>query len=403
MPRDGAMIWCDRCGIFLAAPGAKPDTGERAAGVLTDTVMVCDRCAERHGITAEAPATEDKPVILTKATGPLAEAVATELYGTLYHATLGAEEPVAASIPALAAAVVVDPAQEALDALPSWIKEDGAVHGRHRLAVATEEAHRAANRVPGPTPVVRDDRETPKSDRPVRRPARPRPPHRQAPAAFGPARMHRPSVAEKYGAPAPAPVPASEVAQRRREMAQAYAAKFGTVMAPPTRRGIVTAEEIRADVSTGAAANPSAEVVGVHAAAAYMGVGVGTLKRWAQYNDLPHTRAGTGRAAAKVYRVADLDVARAALQERTEEASARPIRRGRATGGRSQQQELADRLDVIESALNEGASPKEAAARAGYSNVATPRQAAQRTGREDLRVRLLSRPNISAGMRERAA
>jgi hypothetical protein len=386
MPRDGAMIWCDRCGIFLAAPGAKPDTGERAAGVLTDTVMVCDRCTERHGITVEAA----EPI------------------------------PAPETAPALAAAVTVDLAQQALDALPSWIKEDGAVHGRHRLATATEEAHRPAGRVPGPTPVVRDDRETPKGDRPVRRPARPRPQTRNhgaqaatRPAAKaasqratvtpGPAPLHRPSVAEKYGAPAPAPVPAAEIIRRRREMAEAYAAKFGTVMAPRTRRGIITAEEIRADVSKGAAANPSAEVVGLHAAAAYVGVAVGTLKRWAQYNELPHTTKDGTATAARVYRAADLDVVRASLQAPAAPAARPATSLGKVKRTRSQQQELQDRLDLIEKALNEGASPKEAAARAGYSNVATPRQAAQRTGREDLRVRLLTRPNISTGMRERAA
>lgn len=361
MPRDGKLIWCDRCGIFLAPAGKKPRAGERAAGVLTDTVMLCDR-----------------------------------------HTPAPAEE-----MPEPAALIVETPAPE-----PAAEPTAPVVTGKERLAAAAEEAAgwsgrygSIRGRLPAtpPAPVAQDVKETRKEDRPVRRPAKPRregtehgktaarearldelhrlltegTPREEAVAAAGyaslasarvavansgrddlrlalrqrkpgPAAREQkaaPQVAERWPAEMPGapkrdtarpqaptlvPVPAGEVARRNREAAAAYAAKHGH-RAPVTRRGIVSAAEILADVDRDRL-DGSAEIAGQEAAAAYLGVSKGTLQRWMTYFDLPSEKRGSGPCGVVVYRAGDL-AALAALAAQIENAGGArtAIKQARAT------------------------------------------------------------------------
>lgn len=383
MPRDGKMIWCDRCGIFVAPKGKKPTTRERAAEVLTDTDVICVKCAARHGITADnyPPTPEQAPAPAPQVAAP--------------------------------SVIAKDPAQAALDALPNWIKEDGARHGRNRLKAAVAEVERLST----PAPADRDVKEAPKPARPVRRPARPRrEPSPSALATLAPAwdtndmasveRIHDESV----GAPAPrpwskgmpdstipAPKPAprptprpaltqAELLRRRHELAAAYAAKHGTDMAPRQRRPIVTAEEIKsglrtvpmAEDGTPARFHPDIEL-GKTAARAYLQVHQRTWDRWEKQGTAP-SPCGTDASGNARYRVGDLDAFRAqplqkpapAAPNTTAESkkAARPPRR--------------ERVERLAAALAEGLDPKEAAARAGYSYLPNARLACKEEGRHDL-------------------
>lgn len=410
MPREEKQF-CGRCSHLLApARRKRAQTGERLGVRTVDYGRVCMKCIDRHGLT---PVNENTPT------------------------------PTPAPAPAPAEAL--DAAQVALNALPEWIKRDGAAYGRARLEVAADEAagkngtKGAATRVTVPAPVARDIKEAPEPARPVRRPARPR--RETSPtalAAVAPAsdtydmaaldRMH----GTQTGAPAPRPwaqeMPGpsaptrravarekrhprrASTAEERRQLAEAYAAKFGTTMAPRSRRPIVTSAEILADVDNGAAAHPSTEVVGQDAAAAYLGVERRLLKKWAQLHDLPFERRGGGRSAAVVYRSGDLDALLAAVRE-TEKQTAGQRARVEKPKTRMTTEEYAQarrektraRLEVIVQALDEGKSPQEAAAAGGYKDTATARTSAARAGREDIRARLLINPAMSAALKGRAA
>ncbi|MFC4903796.1 hypothetical protein [Kocuria oceani] len=427
------MIWCDKCGIFLAPLGKKPKTGERASAVLTDEVMVCVKCGDRHGITAETaqalqPETPAAPV------------------APAHEPTPAAELPAPAPAP-------VDPAQQALDTLPAWIKEDGARHGHNRLKAATAEAERlsgtatARTRVPV-TPVTRDTKEAPKLARPVRRPSRPR---REASptalAAVAPAsdtgdmaaldRMHH----TQAGAPAPRPwakempgpitparpatarqrvpltaITVEEAARRRRELALAYAERHGTDMAPPTRRPIVTAEEIRSGMRSvppaedGAPARFHPDVVlNRWEAAKYVGHTIRTFDRYAREGRIPSVENAKG---GRGYRVAELDDYRAGRQTRPQPAPKPkadrvpksshpgPTASARRTAAQLKRDQAIARIDVFAGLLQEGVAREAAASKAGYANVIAARQACRRMNREDV-LRLM--PDLRRRTEERAA
>lgn len=340
MPRE--MEFCGRCSHLLApARRKRAQVGERLGVRTVDYGRVCLKCLDRHNLT---PVREDTPV--------------------------------AVPAPAPAPAVALDAAQAAMDALPEWIKRDGAAHGRARREAAADEATAKPGRKPAapvkrysvtpsiiaredrtvpmdesrnpaatasleaPAPVARDIKETPKTARPVRRPARPRrEPSAAVLAALAPAsdthdmaaldRMHgtqtsapapRPWVHEMPGPTAPArrtvieeqrrPKPASTPEQRR-ALALAYAQKRGGASTPPAyRRPIITSEEILATVTDkGEDQIPVEAPTGTlngHQAAAHLDIGYSTFRSFLKtYGAPPRTR---GQGSSWMYEPRELEL-----------------------------------------------------------------------------------------------
>lgn len=338
MPRDGEAFFCDRCVRVMKVPGQgrKGTPGAVAVAVLTEDVMWCQICVNRHGLPPQMSADDS--------------------------ATPSAATPAPAGGPLQA----------------------------------------------------RDDKESAKEDRPVRRPARPRPKTRlprsteyvqagvpQVAKAWaeqmpGPQSIHRPSVAEKYGRPAPAPISAAEARARRLEFAQAYALKHGHRVAPPSRRGIVAAEEIAASVAevgeSAAAVFGEGQLLTKDQAADYLGINLRTFLKWKQRHGCPiaeRVNTGSLRNGAALYRMEDLEAMRAAAEKPTTvpapKVAASPTRAAAAPG----------RVEDLYQLLVGGMDREEAAKVAGYSGVPSARAAAHNAGREDVRELLRSTTQAS--------
>lgn len=270
---------------------------------------------------------------------------------------------------------------------------------RHGLPSAVETLDRLE---------ARDAKESPKDDRPVRRPSRPRPRTRNLmdPVASasapqiaqkwaaempGPAPIRRPTVEEKYGKPAPAPITVAEARAKQKAFAEAYAMKHGRLMAPPTRRGIVPAEEISAAVDAVGGETlvvpEDGQLLTSDQAATYLGVSLSTFSKWKKLYGCPiaaRTDTGLNRSGVMLYRVEDLEELMAtAEQARSEKARASAEYAMDARAGA-----VSTRLDDLHRLLVEGMSREDAVKVAGYSSVPSARAAASGAGRDDVRAML---------------
>jgi hypothetical protein len=194
------------------------------------------------------------------------------------------------------------------------------------------------------------------------------------------------------------PRESSAAAERRRELARAYAEKYGSVMAPPSaRRPIVPSEEIAAAVAR--VGEDATQAVGpdcllnTRESVMYLGVGSTTFSKWIKRHGLPVAVGKRAPGAKCFYRVADLE----AMRQRAEQARAgapepapaptpqpKPtVRTTKMPRITEQTVEAHARLDKLVHLIREGMPVHEASVEAGYAKSSTARATATRLNRTD--------------------
>ncbi|MGG7653545.1 hypothetical protein [Kocuria rosea] len=217
----------------------------------------------------------------------------------------------------------------------------------------------------------------------------------------GPSPIRRPTVEEKYGKPAPAPISAAQARAKQKAFAEAYAMKHGRLMAPPTRRGIVPHDEIAAAVAAvGEDAPPvydHGQLLTAPQAADYLGIAATTFSKWKKLYGCPvaeRTVTGLDRGGVALYRMEDVE----ALRSDAEAAQAAKAREAAAPSVAARAARVSERLEDLHRLLTEGRSREEAARIAGYRSVNSARAAASGAGRADIQALLCTR--VKAGPAE---